>query len=74
MAPIAMECHRMGIRLLQYLDELLLLASSHQEALDSTQALLHLCTRLGVRVIFDRSSLRPTQEVAFLGVGALSCA
>ena len=68
MAPISSELHRRGIRLLQYLDDWLLLASSYQEALDSTQVLLRLCARLGVRINFDKSALQPAQEMTFLGV------
>lgn len=57
MAPISSALHRRSIRLLQYLDDWLLLAESHQQALDSTQILLQQCARLGVRINLEKSSL-----------------
>lgn len=68
MAPISSALHKSGIRLLQYLDDWLLLAESQQKAQDSTQTLLQLCARLGVRINTEKSSLQPTQRMTFLGV------
>ena len=71
-APISSTLHRRGIRLLQYLDNWLLLAEPQQKALSSTQTLLQLCTRLGVRINMEKSSLQPAQRMVFLGVDILS--
>ena len=43
MAPVSLILHRMGIRLLLYLDHWLLLTSSHHEALQARDAVLSLC-------------------------------
>ena len=66
-APVSAELHKHGIWFLRYLDDGLLLASSYQEALNSTQFLLQLCGRLGIRMNFDISFLRPAQELVFEG-------
>lgn len=68
MAPVASTIHRAGFRLLQYLDDWLLLATSYQESLNATQSLLSLCAQLGVRVNPSKSRLQPSQELTFLGV------
>lgn len=72
MAPLAVELHRREIRIHQYLDEWLLLASSHQETIDSTQLLLRLCAQLGIRINFEKFCLHPAQEMVYLGVGIQS--
>lgn len=68
MAPVASELHKLGIRTHQYLDDWLLLAGSYQEAPESTQTALNLCTRLGIRINYSNSSLLPMQEITYLGV------
>ena len=68
MAPVSTELHRRGIRLLQYLDDWLLLAPSYQKANNSTQVLLQLYTWLGICINPAKSCLHPAQEMVFLGV------
>lgn len=68
MAPISAASHQRGIRLLRYLDDWLLLATSKQEAVASTRILLELCSSLGVVINWEKSDLCPTQEKTFLGV------
>ena len=68
MAPISAYLHKQGIRLLQYLDDWLLLASTQQEALEATRVLVQLCHQLGIRINLQKSSLVPAQKMIFLGV------
>ena len=68
MAPISAALHQRGVRLLRYLDDWLVLAASEQEALQSTQVLLDLCSRLGVMINWEKSALTPTQTKIFLGM------
>ena len=68
MAPISAYLHKQGIRLLQYLDDWLLLASTQQEALEVTRVLVQLCHQLGIRINLQKSSLVPAQKMIFLGV------
>ena len=49
--------HQLGIRLLRYLDDWLILASSWEEALWAREQVLSLCLELGVQVNMQRSSL-----------------
>ena len=50
MAPALKILHGMGVRLLHYLDDWLILASSHQEALWARDLVLDLCLPLGIVV------------------------
>ena len=72
MASVSAELHKQGIRLRRYLDDWLLLVSSYQEALNSTQVLLWLCAWLGICINFDKSYLRPGEELVFLGVNIMT--
>lgn len=68
MAPVSAVMHRSGFRLLRYLDDWLLLASSQEEAEEALRFLLQLCRRLGIQVNWEKSSLQPAQERTFLGM------
>ena len=59
MAPVSAEFHRQGYRLLRYLDDWLLLAATAGEAQQATSCLLHLCSFLGIRINWVKSSLTP---------------
>ena len=59
--------HSHGIRLLRYLDDWLILASSEREARQAVQSLLSLCRTLGI-VINEKSDLVPSQTVKYLGM------
>ena len=72
MAPVSAAFHRQGFRLLRYLDNWLLLASSKQEALQATSCLISLCFKLGIQINWGKSSLTPTQSKTFLGMEILS--
>ena len=57
MAPVSVIMHRHGFRILRYLDDWLVLASTFQEIVRSRDFLLWLCQRLGVHVNLPKSSL-----------------
>ena len=68
MAPVSAYMHRLGFRLIRYLDDWLILASSRQEALQARDTLLHLCLVLGIQVNLDKSNLEPSQVTTYLGM------
>ena len=59
--------HSHGVRLLRYLDDRLVLASSEAEAKRNVQDLLSLCHSLGI-VINEKSDLIPSQTANYLGM------
>ena len=59
--------HSHGIRLLRYLHDWLLLASSERKAKQAIQSLLSLCHTLGI-VINEKSDLVPSQAAKYLGM------
>ena len=66
-AAVSAWAHSHGIRLLRYLDDWLILASSEREAKQSVQSLLSLCHTLGI-VINEKSDLVPSQTAKYLGM------
>ncbi len=58
---------QMGIRILNYLDDWLILAQSEVELLSHRTLLLSHLECLGLRVNFAKSALSPSQRVSFLG-------
>ena len=68
MAPVSAFFHRLGIRLLRYLDDWLILAASGDEAIWARDTVLDLCVDLGIIVNLEKSSLTPSQVVLYLGV------
>ncbi len=58
---------QMGIRILNYLDDWLILAQSEVELLSHRTLILSHLERLGLRVNFAKSALSPSQRVSFLG-------
>ncbi|MPC96220.1 hypothetical protein E2C01_091464 [Portunus trituberculatus] len=62
-ARVTVPLNRRGICILQYLDDWLL-ALSYQEALNSTQVVLQLCARLGIRINYNKSCLWQAQEMS----------
>ena len=72
MAPVSAILHRHGVRMLRYLDEWLILASSEIACLQSRDRLLTVCTELGIQVNLTKSSLVPSQSIVYLGMEILS--
>ena len=68
MAPVSAVLHARGIRLLRYLDDWLLLATSVKEALRSRDVLLQLCEKLHIRINWKKSELVPSQVAQYLGM------
>ena len=64
--------HRHGVRMLRYLDDWLILASSEIACLQSRDRLLAVCTELGIQVNLTKSSLIPSQSIVYLGMEILS--
>ena len=72
MAPVSAILHRHGVRMLRYLDDWLILASSEISCLQSRDRLLTVCTELGIQVNLTKSSLVPSQSIVYLGMEILS--
>ena len=68
MVPVSMIMHRHGFRILRYLDDWLVLASTVQEIVRARDFLLWLCQHLGIRVNLPKSSLVPKQTQDYLGI------
>ena len=68
MAPVSAILHKYGVRMLRYLDDWLILASSELACLQSRDRLLTVCTELDIQVNLTKSSLVPTQSLVYLGM------
>ena len=68
MKPIVNLLRQLGIRCVIYLDDLLLLNSSPQEAREVTQMVLNLLEYLGLMVKPSKVEAVPTQRIEFLGM------
>ena len=68
MAPVSHFLHRLGVRILRYLDDWLILASSREEAIRARDLCLLLCQELGIIINPQKSSLEPSQTMTYLGV------
>ena len=68
MAPVSAILHKYGVRMLRYLEDWLILASSELACLQSRDRLLTVCTELGIQVNLTKSSLVPTQSLVYLGM------
>ena len=66
MAPVSAILHKYEVRMLRYLDDWLILASSEFACLQSRDRLLTVCTELGIQVNLTKSSLVPTQSLVYL--------
>lgn len=57
-----------GLKILPYLDDWLVCAPSHAQAIRDTRVVLDHAERLGLRVNWAKSNLVPSQQTVFLGV------
>ena len=67
-AVVSAWAHSHGIRLLRYLDDWLVLASSETVAKKNVQDLLSLCHFLGIALNGEKSDLDPSQTANYLGM------
>ena len=63
-----------GMRILNYLDDWLIIAHSTEELVSHREALLGHLESLGLSVNWDKSSLTPSQSITFLGIDLDSAA
>ena len=68
MVVVAAHLRSVGIRIVQYLDDWLVLHSSRQLLLDQLSFALELMTQLGLVVNEAKSELSPSQEFVFIGM------
>ena len=68
MAPVSAILHKYGVRMLRYLDDWLILASSELACLQSRDRLLTVCTELVIQVNLSKLFLVPTQSLVYLGM------
>ena len=68
MAPVSTILHSMGVRLMRYLDDWLILAASKEECLRARDLVMNLCLELGIVINTEKSSLTPSQQITYLGV------
>ena len=68
MALVLSFLHSLGVRILCYLDDWLILASSLSEALWARDAVLDLCHQLGMIINLDKSYLTPSHSATYLGM------
>ena len=67
MKPVAGFLRKRGVRLLLYLDDMLMIGSTPREVNDFTQMAVNLLKALGFIINLDKSVLTPTQVITFLG-------
>ena len=67
-AAVSAWAHSRGIRLLRYLDDWLILASSEAKARQDVQELVLFCHNLGIVINKEKSDLEPSQMANYLGM------
>ena len=65
--PVAAFLRKQGYRIIIYLDDFLLLASSREEALHLSQVTLTRLQSLGFQINWKKSTLTPTQKITYIG-------
>ena len=68
MAPVLGFLHQLGVWMLRYLDDWLILASSREEACWARDQVLSLCQELGIVVNLEKSTLTPSRPITYLGI------
>ena len=65
--PIAAQLRQLGVRLIIYIDDILIMAESETLVRDHVKGLIFLLENLGFVVNHPKSQVTPTQEIDFLG-------
>ena len=65
--PVAALLRQLGVRLIVYIDDILILAESKEAARDHAIGLVYLLENLGFAVSRAKCQLEPTQTIEFLG-------
>ena len=65
--PVVALCRELGVRLVIYIDDILVMAESREKAEDQASGLTYLLQCLGFTVNTTKSTLIPTQSLEFLG-------
>ena len=68
MKPLMILLRSWGIRIIIYIDDMLILADSNEEASQHLEVLVHLQEALGFIKYQEKSLLCPVQEIKFLGL------
>ena len=68
MALVSVILHNLGVRILRYLDDWLVFASSRMEALWARDIVLNLYQQLGIMVNLAKSRLNPSRTATYLGM------
>ena len=68
MAPVSSVLHSQGVRMLRYLDDWLVQASSKEACIRARDLTLELCLDLGIVVNMEKSHLCPAQTATYLGM------
>lgn len=67
-SPIFAFLRKQGIQCFPYLDDSFICATSQKECLEATEKLAKLMIQLGFKINFEKSALRPSKSLTFLGV------
>ena len=59
---------RLAIRIIAYLDDLLIVGKTREEALRARDATIFILTSLGFTINWEKSVLEPKREMEFLGM------
>ena len=71
--PIAAALRELGLRLIIYIDDILIMAESPELLKDQIMGMVFLLENLGFVVNHTKSQFEPTQEIEFLGFTINSC-
>ena len=68
MKPVVAIIRRLGVKLIIYLDDILLMNQSREGLIKDRDSLLYLLHNLGWLINWNKSVLQPTQKLEFLGM------
>ena len=68
MKPVVAILRRLGVKLIIYLDDILLMNQSREGLIKDRDSLLYLLHNLGWLINWNKSVLQPTQKLEFLGM------